>query len=142
MSWKITLCDGDTPKPLPDDIVLVGGLHFGHELIVTSAGIAKYRPSDTPKPVTITLQQALGHDKKLWELFGKKAGFKLKFTLSLPTDDGNGGVIQKDVLDINALDLVPDDFHISEVLTFTASTLTPLEFIWPEPPPQRQRRVG
>jgi hypothetical protein len=143
MSWKITLSDGSSDRPLPEDITLVGGLRLGNQLIVTNEGIAKFRPSETPDPVMLTLQQPLGHDKSLLDLFGKKAGFKLKLTLSLPKDDGNGGIVQKDILDVNVKDLVPDDFHISEVLTLTAQTMTMPEVILiGEAPRRTPRRAG
>jgi len=138
MSFKLTLNE----QPLPDDIGVPGGVRIGHQLIVSNQGVAKYRPAETPDPVCITLVQPLGHDRKIMKIFAMKAGFKLKLTLSLPVDDGNGGVNQKDVLDINLSDLVPDELHVGEVLSITCRTLTPPEFKNPEAPPQRRRRLA
>ncbi len=136
MTWKIT-CNG---RPLADDIEVADGLRLAHQLIKSSQGVAKYRPSDTPDPVVVTLCQALGHDKTLLEMFGMLAGFKLKLTLSLPVDDGNGGVKQQDILDINLEDLVPEELHFGNVITFTCRTLTPADPKWIEPPPLRRGR--
>jgi hypothetical protein len=140
--WKLTLSSG-TEKPLPEDIKLIGGVRLGHQLKVSSQGVAKYRPADEPDPVVITLMQPLGHDKTLLDLFALKAGFKLKLTLSLPMDDGNGGVTYKDILDINLSDLVPDDLHFDEALVLVCRTLTEPEINWIENAPQRRTvKVG
>jgi hypothetical protein len=128
---------------LPDDIKVPDGVRFAHELITTNQGIAKFRPDDEhPNPVTLVLEQPLGHDKTLFEFFGKKAGFDLKLTISLPTDDGNGGIEQKDILDIDLKDLVPESIVFGQVVTLTALTLTPPTTTWICKPPPRRRRAG
>ena len=115
---------------------------MGHGLIITSDGIAKFRPNDVPDAVTITLAQPLGHDETFLNVYGFTAGFKLKLTLNLPVDTGNGAVENTDILDINISDLVPEDIHFDKNVVVTCKTLTPPEPKWIKKQPARRPRVA
>lgn len=139
--WKITLSDGKSDRTLAEDIELVGGVRLGHNLEISSVdGKPKFNRSDNCDAVVLTLQQPLGHDDTLFDLYQKSAGFKLKLTLSVAVDDGNGKAVKQDILDVNISDLVPDDFGIDGVLTLILKTLTEPEVVWVTPPNPRTRR--
>ncbi|MCA8993686.1 MAG: hypothetical protein KDA88_16980 [Planctomycetaceae bacterium] len=133
--WKLTLSDGKTDRSLPSDIQVVGGVPLRRGLEVSSvSGKPKLIPSNAANQNFLTLEQPLGHDMTLFELWRKSAGFKLKLTFSVPIDDGNGEAVMDDILDLDLKDLVPDNFNIDAVLTLVLKTLTEPEPVWIKQP--------